>query len=370
VIQGPAAEALEKLSAHSARISKIWSQELAEIGLDANRLVPGGIDFANLAQRLRRARYPEFRRRLQAFGETLATRYPRLDRAVAASDRLFEICLPFVAAGEKHALPVLALARLYALAGLLVISGYTGQWAAGRKTLVEASLAESEERQRRMSTYITRIYEEERHRLAQDLHDEVGHDLIVVKLHLEMMALDAQANRATRARLAQAIQRVAHAIEAVRRLGKDLGPAIFDDLGFLPAMRSYLNQFSAGTGISAALRGRFVPHDLPMTHQVALYRLMQGALSNVLQHAAARHVTVSLDSPETSVLVMTIEDDGVGFDMEEAEAHGSFGISAMRERVELLGGTIRIESRRAGSRSRRHGTRIEVMLPLLRREVA
>jgi len=160
-IQGPAAEALETLAAHSGRILQIWRQHLADLGVDAERVIPGGIDFANLAARLRSARYPEFCRSLQAFGGKLAQRYPRMDRAVAAANRLFESCLPFLAADEsKQATPVLALARLYALVGLLVVSGYTGQWAAGKKTLVEASFAENEERQRRVSTYITRIYEE------------------------------------------------------------------------------------------------------------------------------------------------------------------------------------------------------------------
>ena len=370
-IQGPAAEALEILAAHSDTIIRIWQQHLTELGLDADQLLPGGIDFADLARCMRSVPYPEFRRRLHAFGGALARRYPRLDRAVAVANRLFESCLPFLAAEESsRAAPVLALARLYALAGLLVVSGYTGQWAAGKQTLVEASLAETEERARRVSTYITRIYEEERRRLAQDLHDEVGHDLIVAKLNLEMMALETEDNPVIRDRLAEATRLVAHSIEAVRRLGKDLGPAVFDDLGFLPAVKSYLRQFSVGTGIPVMLRNENVPDDLPMSHQVALYRLMQGALSNVLQHAAAKHVTVSLKSTKDSVLVMTIEDDGVGFDTARANAHASFGLSAMRERVELLGGVIHIESRRAAARSRKHGTRIEVDLPLLRGDAA
>ncbi len=290
---------------------------------------------------------------------------------MAVADRLFETCLPFVAAKESdRATRVLALAGLYALAGLLVISGYTGQWAAGKDTLVDASPRENEQRQRRISTYITRIYEEERRRLAQDLHDEVGHDLIVVKLYLEMMALEAHQSGVSQSRLAEAINLVGHSIDAVRRLGKDLGPAVFDALGFLPAVKSYVHQFSKRTGIPVTLRGESVPEEIPMSHQLTLYRLMQGALSNVLQHAAAKHVTISLESMRDSDLVMTIEDDGVGFDTAQASARGTFGLSAMRERVALLGGTIHIESRRAGTCPRKHGTRIEVDLPLLRGDAA
>jgi len=333
--------------------------------------MPGGVDFADLARRLRTVRYPEFRKRLEKFGGTLAHRYSRLDRAVAVANRLFEACLPFLAAEKEggQAAPMLALTRLYALAGLLVVAGYTGQ-STGNQTLVEASMSENEERQRRVSTYITRIYEEERRRLAQDLHDEVGHDLIVAKLYLEMMALEAKDVRMMRSRLAEAIKLVSHCIQAVRRLGQDLGPAIFESLGFLPAVKSYLSQFSTRTGIPVTLRDRELPEEIPMSHQVALYRSMQGALSNVLLHASAKHVTISLNSMKNSVLVMTIEDDGVGFDTEQVAAQGAFGLSAMKERVEMLGGTIRIDSRRAGPHSRKHGTRIEVDLPLLRGDAA
>jgi signal transduction histidine kinase len=129
-------------------------------------------------------------------------------------------------------------------------------------------------------------------------------------------------------------------------------------------VRSYIHQFSARTRIQVSLRQGYVPDDIPMSHQVALYRLMQGALSNVLQHSAARRVTVSLGSMKDSVLIMVIEDDGVGFDVKARTGNGSFGLTAMRERVEILGGRIHIESWRANAPSRTHGTRIEVDLPL------
>jgi signal transduction histidine kinase len=259
---------------------------------------------------------------------------------------------------------VLALARLHALVGLLLMSGYTGQWAAGKKTLVEASLSEAEDRFREASTYITRIYEQERKRLSQDLHDEVGHDLILVKLYLEMLVLEAKAYPIVQPRLAEAIALVSHAIDSVRRMGLDLGPAIFDDLGFLPAVKSYISHFSARTRIPVALRQGYVPEHIPMSHQIALYRLMQGALSNVLQHSSAKNVSVSLGSMKDSVLIMVIDDDGVGFDTQRSLGPRSFGLTAMRDRVEALGGRIHIRSKRAGPSSKGHGTRIEIDLPL------
>jgi signal transduction histidine kinase len=364
-IRGPAAEALELLSAHSEEILLIWRERLREMGLDLAELVPGGIDFALLARRLHDSAYLEFRHAVQRFGETLAPRCGRLDLVVGAFNRLFETCLPYLAGGaSKRASSILALARLHALVGLLIVSGHTGQWTAGKRTLVEASLAENGERGREVSTYITRIYEQERRRIAQDLHDEVGHDLILVKLYLEMMVLEKEGEPAKPPRLVEAIALVSHAIDAVRRMGLDLGPAVFEDLGFLPAVRSYVSQFASRNKVQVILREGYVPEDIPMSHQVALYRLMQGALSNVLKHASATRVTISLGSMKGAILTMVIEDDGVGFDLAKAAESRSFGLAAMQDRVEALGGSIHIEARRAMGSSGMHGTRIEVELPL------
>jgi signal transduction histidine kinase len=250
--------------------------------------------------------------------------------------------------------------------GLLIVSGYTGQWPAGKKTLVEASLSEGEDRRHEASAYVTRIYEQERRRFSHDLHDEVGHDLILLKLYLEMIALNPRdkSPEGLQSRLTEAIALVSHAIDGVRRLVLDLGPAVFEDLGFLPAVRSYVSQFSARTKINVTLREGYLPEEIPSSHQVALYRLMQGALSNVLKHASAKNVKVSLGSMKDSVLIMVIEDDGVGFDVKTKPRYPSFGLTAMRERVEVLGGRIHLQSKVVGSAAKTHGTRIEIDLPL------
>ena len=93
------------------------------------------------------------------------------------------------------------------------------------------------------SVYVTKVYEEERKRLSRDLHDEVGHDLVLIKLYLEMIALDTNKKefQGIRPRLKEAIALVSHAIDSVRRLVLDLGPAVFDDLGFLPAVRTAMS---------------------------------------------------------------------------------------------------------------------------------
>ena len=103
---------------------------------------------------------------------------------------------------------------------------------------------------------------------------------------------------------------------------------------------------------------------IPMSHQVALYRLLQGALSNVLKHPSAKNVTVSLGCMKNSVLILVIQEDGLASDTTGKAGNRSFGLTAMRERVAVLGGRMHIQSMPAGSMSKFRGTRIEVDLPL------
>jgi signal transduction histidine kinase len=112
------------------------------------------------------------------------------------------------------------------------------------------------------------------------------------------------------------------------------------------------------------LREGYLPVDIPSSHQVAIYRLLQGALSNVLKHASAKNVNISLGSMKDVVLIMVIEDDGVGFDTTSRSRRHSFGLTAMRERVEVLGGKMHLQSKPATPMAKVHGTRIEIDLPL------
>jgi signal transduction histidine kinase len=367
-IQAPAAEALDLLSAHSPAIFAEWEREVRELGLEPDDFLGGyPPNLTRFADLLRESTYPVFRQQLQSLGGRLAKRGVKLGHSVAATNRLFEICLSYLKREvPKRATPLLALARLHALASLLITSGYTGQWAGGEKTLVEASLSEAEDRRHGASVYVTKVYEQERTRLSRDLHDEVGHDLILIKLYLEMIAMEAQKRnlQGVQPRLREAISLVSHALDSVRRLVLDLGPAVFDELGFLPAVRSCTQQFSARTKINVTFREGYLPAEIPMSHQVALYRVLQGALSNVLKHASAKNVKVSIGSMKGSVLIMVIEDDGVGFASEAKKGRPSFGLTAMGERVEVLGGRIHIQSRPASAHGKSHGTRIEVDLPL------
>ena len=370
-IKGPAAEALDVVNAHSEEILHAWSVAIRSLALSpADFPAQATLDFGVLADALRRSTFGDFYEATASVAAELSRKGIGLDRALGGLNRLFETCLPYVARTRPNrATLVLALTRLHALIELLIVSSYAAQ-PARRGTLIEASFTEAEHRVHGASAYVTRIYERERRRLSHDLHDEIGHDLILIKLYLEMILLDLKRShpRDIEPRLNDAIGLVSHSLDAVRRLVLDLGPAVFDELGFLPAVKSYASQFSTRTKINVTVREGYLPENLPLTHQIALYRLMQGALSNVLKHAQAQNVRISLGSMKDSVLIMVIEDDGIGFDPAMRPGRRSFGLTAMRERVAVLGGRIRIESRRADGPRAKHGTRIEIDLPLPGRE--
>jgi protein-histidine pros-kinase len=371
-IKNPAAEALDVLSGHSKEVLALWANAIREFGLSVDDFVPAhSVDFTQLADALRSSSFPAFRRAIDSVEHRLTRKGAGLHRTLAAVNRFFEISLPYLARTRTNrATVMLGFTRLHALVELLLMYGYAEQPLKARQSLVEASLKEAEHRAHGASAYVTKIYERERRRLSHDLHDEIGHDLIMIKLYLEMIAMDLKRLKPAEVepRLHEAIGLVVHSIDAVRRLVLDLGPAVFDELGFLPAVKSYAAQFSSRTRVNVTVQEGYIPDNVPLTHQIALYRLLQGALSNVLKHAQAKNVRISLGCVKDSVLIMVVEDDGVGFDPAIRRGRRSFGLTAMRERVEVLGGRIYVESRRAGIPGKKHGTRIEVDLPLPGRE--
>jgi len=211
-----------------------------------------------------------------------------------------------------------------------------------------------------------RLQERERQSFSHDLHDDIGHNLLVLKLYLEIMATDLKRGDFSQlqSKLEEALALVSYAVDSVRRLMLDLGPAMLAQFGFLPALKIYARQFILRTGIQVHLEEANLPENLPSSYETALYRVLQGALSNVVQHSHAKHVKVRLGSVKRSVLVMSLEDDGKGFALASTLSQQAFGLTAMRERIERIGGKFHIESWPLRPGSRRHGTRIEVDLPL------
>jgi signal transduction histidine kinase len=183
--------------------------------------------------------------------------------------------------------------------------------------------------------------EVERRRLARELHDETGQALTSILLGLRALEDSLDGEQARRA-VGELRELAVGTLQDVRRLAVELRPKALDDFGLVPALERLTETWSAQTGIgldfAASLGGE---EGLSNETATALYRIVQESLTNVVKHSHARHVSVLL-TRKNGAVVAVIEDDGRGFD--PAAASDGFGIQGMRERVDLLGGRLTLES--------------------------
>ena len=182
--------------------------------------------------------------------------------------------------------------------------------------------------------------EQERRRLSRELHDETGQALTSILLGLKSIE-DAQGTDRFPAALAELREIVVATLQDVRRLAVELRPKALDDFGLVPALERLTSSFAEQTGIAAHLESRLPAARLPNEIETVLYRVVQEALTNVVKHAQAEHVSVILHSKPGRVAVV-IEDDGRGFGA-GGEPDG-IGLLGMRERVGLVGGSLAVES--------------------------
>jgi signal transduction histidine kinase len=187
--------------------------------------------------------------------------------------------------------------------------------------------------------------DDERRRIARELHDETGQSLTTLLVGLRTIAdIAVLAKVRTVAKRLQEV--AAHTVDDVGRLARGLHPAVLDDKGLVAAARRHVRDFAKSFGIAVDLRVEgTVSRRLSPLVQTTMYRILQEALTNVARHAQAEAVGVVLKS-EGALLELVIRDDGVGFDSAAAMRKPSgLGLHGMQERVALLGGSVEIESR-------------------------
>jgi two-component system, NarL family, sensor histidine kinase UhpB len=210
----------------------------------------------------------------------------------------------------------------------------------------------------RLSQAIIQAQEDERQRVARELHDEAAQALtsLLVRLRLLERAEDPEA---ARRHLGELRALTAEALEDVRRIALELRPTILDDLGMTAALGWRIDEFNTAGAARATLQVHGVDERLPRVIELTCYRVVQEALTNIARHADARHVQLALTQAD-SCLVLEICDDGCGFDAEGARADGAHGLGlrGMRERLALVGGTLTIDSRPDS------GTRLLAHVPL------
>jgi signal transduction histidine kinase len=249
--------------------------------------------------------------------------------------------LGVVGVGWDPSKPVLRSERdlLEALAGLVGI-------AIDNATLLD-DLQRKEDSMQALVRKTLTAQEEERKRIARELHDETSQVLSALLMNISMLESHAPPDADGRARV-EAVKNLAE--EAARNLDAmlfDLRPALLDELGLIPALRWYLAQIADAWGVAIAFEGGKTGR-LPDHVEVTAFRIVQEAVGNVVRHAKAANATVRVAPDEGGSLVVSVTDDGIGFDTRSvagrARTGESVGLMGMRERAEIIGGTLSIES--------------------------
>jgi signal transduction histidine kinase len=215
---------------------------------------------------------------------------------------------------------------------------------------------------RLLSRRVLATQEDERRRISRELHDVVAQLLAGIHVQLALLKSDAATNSAG---LRKKISRTQHLVEKsanrVHKFARTLRPALLDDLGLLPALHSFLKQFTKETGIRAHLTAFPGVDTISNSKRTALYRIAQEALTNIARHAHAGRVDVRIRKCGAAVH-MRIQDDGRGFEVDtmwREQKRRHLGMLGMRERTEMVGGTFLIES------SPGKGTTLEARIPFL-----
>jgi two-component system sensor histidine kinase UhpB len=206
--------------------------------------------------------------------------------------------------------------------------------------------------------------EAERRRIARELHDVVGQALTYVKL--SMFAIRS-GDSSVHARVEESLAVIDNALAVVRTFALQLRPAALDDLGLEAAIRTHLTRVGADAGFQTALISDPTPFILEPDVETVCFRVFQEAITNVVRHARASHVTVVLSQTRTR-LQLVVRDDGIGFDVAAAvagmERGENLGLGGMNERARLLAGRVHVRSV-IGS-----GTEIDVSIPTSNRRTA
>jgi signal transduction histidine kinase len=227
----------------------------------------------------------------------------------------------------------------------------------------EKALKESENKLRSLSCQLLDAQEHERKRLAVELHDELGHALLTLKLRLESLENQLLPQQVPlKKEAAEIINFILETIDEVRRLYLDLSPGDLEDLGLTNALEALIEDFAAlqkNIRYSVHLENLDGLFELPV--QTAIYRVVQEALTNIGKHAEPEEISLDIHK-DTKLVNFTIADDGKGFDMPKVlSARKSLGLLAMEERVKILGGSFSLWSQEG------QGTKVSFTIPMTER---
>ena len=231
-----------------------------------------------------------------------------------------------------------------------------GREGSGRSVKPPADIAEQQD-SRVLARHLLHAQEDERWRIARELHDGINHEVAMLSMDLGT-AISRVDEDQLRERLITIRNRATRISEEVRRISHGLRPALLEYIGFAGAVRSHCRDLSENAGLRVHL---VVDDSLSVPTEVAtvLYRIVQEALQNVVRHAGATAVTVQVEERD-GFIALSVEDNGVGFIREALPPGSGMGLASMRERARSLRGELTV--RKAAD----HGTRVEAVIPLPR----
>jgi two-component system, chemotaxis family, CheB/CheR fusion protein len=210
---------------------------------------------------------------------------------------------------------------------------------------------------RALAAQLITAQEEERRRVSRELHDSLCQQLVSLALEVESLAVAFPSTAATRTRLQALGERAVKVSEEARHIAFELHPSVLDDLGIVVSLQGLCDEFSKTEKIRVKFSAGKLPDLVPQQVASGLYRIAQESLQNVAKHAKAKRLAVTLAARENR-LVLSLEDDGIGFAPQAVKGKGGLGLVSIRERARILGGTLSIDSKPE------NGTRISVGVPL------
>jgi PAS domain S-box-containing protein len=224
----------------------------------------------------------------------------------------------------------------------------------------EQELEESYEAIRKLTEHLQNIREEERAHIAREIHDELGQQLTILKMDISWITkkIGVQ-DEPVKARMKELLVMLDETVKSVRRISSELRPSLLDDLGLTAAMEWQLTEFEKRFEIKTNFKSDDTEIKLSESVKTALFRIMQESLTNVARHSKAKKVTVSLNRKKNNSIVLSVVDNGVGFDKQNAIGKKTLGILGMQERTSMIGGTYEISGKPG------KGTRVVVTIPLV-----
>ncbi|MBL0153980.1 MAG: PAS domain S-box protein [Chitinophagaceae bacterium] len=222
----------------------------------------------------------------------------------------------------------------------------------------ESKLEESYRDIRKLTAHLQHIREEERSHIAREIHDELGQQLTVLKMDISWLnkRLGEDAETAVKKKMKELLDMLDGTVKTVRRISSELRPSMLDDLGLVATMEWQMGEFQKRTGIKTKMRATETDLHLSADNSTGLFRIFQESLTNVARHAGASEVVIILEM-EDNFVELSIRDNGVGFEVQQAGNKKTLGILGMRERAHLMGGDYDLHSIPG------EGTLVKVRLP-------